>query len=252
MSTRGSTYASLWLVGLVLTIGATVAGFWLLGDGFENKSTNYWMSLGTMIFAEVLTFGVGISLSMRGGSDASGFPYQFTLVGMVTLYDIAIVILALLSLTDISSRWLATLHIAAFLLMAIGLIMYLAGGFMVKNIGHAEVRSRRGYMQLCNRMDALVQQATLAQHDAATHMRAELASCQDDLQYMTSETLPGTEDRDSDVLMNMQLLQECLSQAATSDGDVDGGGLIERFDESVTRLRLSLQKRESVMLQSRT
>ncbi len=241
-------YAALYFIGLLATAAVTVASFWLIGDGFSDHSTNWWMTLSTLLWAQVLSFGFAIAWSMRGSS-ANTFPYNFAAVGIITLYDIAVVVLAFVALTSISPEWLGTLHLGAFLLALLALLAYFGGGMLVSDITTEEITQRVAYTNIVTRAQSLVDLSTTLRGDGAAHIQQSVAAFREEVEYITPETMPGTDAVEANVTQQLESIRNTLAtltEDITEDDDAIGV-----FDSQMQALTIAIKQREAAMLAAR-
>jgi hypothetical protein len=249
MNKRPAQFATLYLIGLLATAAVTVAAFWLTGDGFENHSTNWWITLSTLLWAQVLSFGFAIAWSLRG-SNTNTFPYNFAAVSILVIYDLAVVLLAFIALTSISPEWLGTMHLSVFLLALLGLIAYFAGGMMVSDIADEEVNQRVAYSGIVAQAQALVDMSARFQGDGAAHINQALAAFREEVDYITADTVPGTEAAEAAVTQQLRAVQEMLTGLT---GDVlEDDTVLVPFDRQMQQLAIAVKQREAAMLAART
>ena len=249
MTGRSTQFALLYVVGLIATVGVTIAAFALIGDGFDDKSSNYWISLTTLIWAEGLSFGFAIAWSLRGGSSTRTFPYNFAAISIIALYDVAVVLLALIALTPISSAWLGSLHLGAFLLELLALLAYFSGGMIVADITKEEVAQRVAYDDIVTRVQTLVDMAIGIQGDGASHIKSALTACREEVNYITADTVQGAEAADAAVVVQLDAVESMLSNLPSLVADDDA--VLPGFDRQMQQLDLAIKQRESVMLAAR-
>jgi hypothetical protein len=241
-------YVALYFIGLLATVAVTIASFWLIGGGFQDHSANWWMSLSTLLWAEVLSFGFAIAWSVRGSS-SNTFPYNFTAVAIIVLYDIAVVILAFVALTAISPEWLGTLHLGGFLLAILALLAYFGGGMLVSDIAKEEATQRVAYTNIVSHTQSLVDFASTLRGEGASHIQQAIVAFREEVEYITPETMPGTDAADASVTQHLKALQSTLTGLngnITEDHEV-----LREFDTQMQALTIAIKQREATMLSAR-
>jgi len=120
-----------WPIWIAMTVGVwgiTAGALFLLVD---NQSEKFWLTLGTLLFAEGLGMIFGLGRLWRHDpattdSEAAG-GNSFTSI----VYALGVFGLALVALTAISFRWLAALHLIWFTIVVLGFGLFsLAGQFL--------------------------------------------------------------------------------------------------------------------------
>ena len=131
MSLNKSRTAGLLFLILVVVIGVTITIAFLLIDP-EFRSQRFIISLGAIVFAELLVCGYPIYFSLSSADRNS--PRRVMGLGMYSVllaYGAVTLLLAALAMTAVSFKWLSILHLASLgLLLTILLVWKIASGFV--------------------------------------------------------------------------------------------------------------------------
>ena len=247
MSERSRRFTNLYLVGLVACLAFTIAAALLVGGGFEEQSATWWITFGSIVWAQVLTFGYFI---YSCNQDDKIFPFNIVGTIFVFAYDISILFLAVLSFADLSATWLGLLHLTAFVLWLLAMLVYQGGAGVVKEITIADTASRQGYEQIVRRCDELLSLARMSTADESSAQVDALQSLRDELEYITSDNPSAGSSADSEVLAGLDKLSELLQSASDSGGsEADIAG---KFDSQMRRVKVAISDRERLIISSRS
>ena len=240
------------IILLLATVVATIFIFRIVAGSFANQPSKFWVSLFAVIFAEVLTFGSSIWLSSRSGFDNKMFPYNLTLVGLVTVCDIGVVILALLALTPIDSAWIVSLQIILILGVCIGIAAFHFSLDTVEQIEIRDTEQRKTANSHRNQVDDLLDRTSRLTYAGAEAVQEAVSSLREELEYASSESIPGSETIDNEINTQIGQLtglviaaENCGENAAATNATTDE--LIQKTEE----LKLSISKRDRIMLELR-
>jgi len=240
------------IILLLATVVATIFIFRIIAGSFENQPSKFWVSLFALIFAEVLTFGSSIWLSRSSGFDNKMFAYNLTLVGLVTVCDIGVVILALLALTPIDSAWIVSLQIILILGICIGIAAFHLSSDTVEQIEIRDTEQRKSTTSHRNQVDDLLDRASRLTCPGAEAVQKAVSSVREELEYCSSESLPGSETIDNEINNQIGQLTSLIIAAENcgDDKNVANATTTELIQKTV-ELKLSISKRDRIMLELR-
>ena len=208
-------------LGIMLaSIGVFIAGVQLVGGGFEDRGSRFWMTLVSIVFAQVVWFNVPVWMMATDARDKDSFPFQFTAVTFCTLYALAVFLLALLVVfTEISSGWvgLGNLVLLFFLLSSLGL--YAVASQAVDTMDAADKRDKAVAAQLALHMQAVSDRATMCEVAGVGVAKNAIAELAEAMRYATAESLPGSEGIDSEVTGHFKTIEMALMDLDEADGE---------------------------------
>lgn len=131
MTAKNTRSPALLLAILLVMVGMTVAIAYLWVEP-EHRTQRFAISLGAIVFAELLAFGYPIYFSLSGASRNS--PRRIMGLGLypvLLIYGAITLLLAMLATTAIDFKWLGILHIASLgMLMAMLLTWKIGSNFV--------------------------------------------------------------------------------------------------------------------------
>lgn len=267
MSSRKSSSVFVQIVVLLATMFATVFVFRLIGGTFFERtltdpdgvvtvtpgwSAKTWLTLIAILFAETLSFGYGILMAGTPASRGKSFPFQFTAIGMIFIYDLAIVLLSLLALTAISIEWLSSLHVISFICLVIGLGAFHIGSGIVEDIEIRDEKERQPANEHRAQVQELVDIATRLKDTQKNVFFDVLSSLQGDVEYATSESLPGSEGIDAEVQNHIHDLKGLLMSLESNGSSGNPSATVSsELVNKVEKLKLLIQRRDKLMISLR-
>jgi len=225
------------------TVAATVAAAFLLVAA-SSRSDKFYVSLAAIVVAECLLFLSPILLHRREASAA--LPWHFAQSVLVWGYLLAVAVLAYVATTDIEIRQLSVLHIAALLglLLGIGATRMAAGRTNDSHVALVEQEAQ--FRNSRDRFARVVDHIQLLPSTDFAAVKASFRKMQDDMRYMSAETLPGAEDAEMEVRSCIEGIDalaadlESQFQARNTDATATIGIQLE---QGIERLRLALRRR---------
>ena len=256
-NTKDNSALIQWIT-MIATMCATLVIFRLIGGNlFEYRVTDAsgaetivegwsgktWLTLCSFLFAEILSFGYGILMSHNSAQMSKTFPYQFTAIGMIVIYDFAIVILAMVALTSISLEWLSAMHTLSIVMLVIGIAAYNIGGNIVDDIETTDRQERQLAAEWKQQIASLSLMSSTLECSSSEDISKWLTSLSEELEYATSESLPGSEEVDNDISHEINELHLELESIANGNNEN-----IDKFYNKVESLKVTIERRDKLML----
>lgn len=252
MSNKNEQAQFIQIILLLATVVATIIIFRLFAGSFDNQPSKFWVSLIAVIFAEVLTFGSSIWLGSRAGFDNKLFPYNLSLIGMITVYDVGVVLLTLLAITPINSEWIVSLHLLLLLGVAISLAAFHFGGGLVEQIETKDTMQRQVARSQISLIDDLVDRTSRLNCDGSDAIREAVSSVREDFEYASAESLPGSESVDNEINNQIgQLTGLIIAAENCGENEVATNATTAELIRKTEELKLSISKRDRIMLELR-
>ena len=251
MSTTTNRGPFVQILLMIATIVATVFLFWLVA-GFEDQSSKFWVSFSSIIFAELLTFGSSIWLSKSSGFDNKMFPYNLSLISMVFLYDLGVGLISLLALTPVPSNVVASLQVILLIGMCVLLTAFYYGGGLINQIEVTDSLQRKPATSHRNLIYGLLNRASKLTGDDGTAIQDAMTSLQEELEYATSESMPGSEHIDDQINTEIGQLTGLISAAENCGNNADASSATAKEIQSKTDdLKTSIAARDRLMIELR-
>ena len=240
------------IILLLATVVATIFIFRIFGGSFEDKPAKFWVSLCAIIFAEVLTFGAAIWLGNRSDFDNKMFPYNLSLLGIISSYDVSVLFISLIALTPIGSDWIVSLHVLLLLFVCIMITAFHYGGGLVSRIEVTETQQRKPAIWHRSQIADLVDRAGRLNGVGSESIQSAINSLQEELEYATSDSLPGSENIDNEINTQIgQLTGLIIAAENCGSNDEAATATAKELVEKTTDLKTSISKRDRMMMELR-
>ena len=112
MSTA-SKKTAVWIqIGIMIaSIAVFLGAVSLVGGGFSERGSRFWVTVVSIIFAQVVWFNVPIWMAASDARNKASFPFQFTAMSFCTMYAVGVFAMALLvAFTSLPSAWVWVGH----------------------------------------------------------------------------------------------------------------------------------------------
>ena len=260
-----AVWVFLWIIAVAITC---VVAFLLYAE--SSRTDKFYLSLFVLVFAETLTFGHPVYLILRNEKGKNGLPFNFGTATIIGLYDAAVILLAVVAHTNISFNFLLALHLGAFLVLAILIGLSTIGSLTISKIDNRDARQRTPLITFRNEFALACDRLTMIDHKRVGVLSKTFENFRDeDLEYATAESLPGSEDADLEMNFCLQKIEDNLAQleeAAASDQNdneaIEGtesgnaaygqvNALIKDLDSQLNKMSVLLKRRETIIGQLR-
>jgi hypothetical protein len=210
---------------LFVVLAATLAVFGLVNGGLESENPKFWIALSTVLFAELVVFGLPVEWVGKDVTKSRAFPFQFTAIPIAAFYLLAVVVLNLIALTTISASWLGVMHISAFVVFALLFIAYLSAGRAVSQDHAHDQASIAGYDEARMWVDRIDLTGSLVPGDRLPYFEGLVRKLKDQVTYMAADVPPSLRGGEALLVQSLQALEATsvrFSQEGPSSDDLAG------------------------------
>jgi hypothetical protein len=192
---------------LILVLGGTLAAFGLIAGGFEDRSTKFWIALGTMLFAEGLAFGLPLTWPAQGEATRRSFPFDFAVLPILGMYLLAVVVLGLLALTPITEAWLGALHVVVGVVALSLVVFHQSAKSYVARSDARDTAAVRTYDEANLFAARIGISSGELDGDGADGIRAEISTLRGELEYAAADSGPAASREDLELLEKLSDLE---------------------------------------------
>jgi hypothetical protein len=244
-------YVILWLITVIVTFTAA----YLLVDE-ASKSPKFYLSLYALIFAETLSFLLPVYLIQTGAIRRKKFPYHVGQATIIGLYDVGVFSLVMVALSSISYELLLVLHLVLFLICVICLGLSVVGSFAFSKTDARIEKQRQPFRDFRNEFALVCDRMEILQLDEAQTLVRSLKTFNDEeLEYATTESLPGSEDVDMEMSFCLQKIRDKImnleqnaNQSDVSEkSDPSHRVLLQEINHELDRMKIHLKRREQII-----
>lgn len=233
-------------------VGVFLAAISLVGGGFEDRGSRFWVTLVSIIFAQVLWFNVPVWLVATDARNKDSFPFQFTAVTFCTMYAAGVFVMALVVVfTDISSQWVTLSHLILLFFLAASLGMYSMAGRAIDSMDAADKRDKAGHQQLVLHVQSVCDRASMVESPLGKAAQAALAELKEAMQYATGESIPGSEGADAEVTRHLSQIEGFLVDLEGAADDEAVQGFVDQIVREVKLAKMAIDRREKLILSLR-
>ena len=120
----------------------------LVGGGFSSYS-RFWVTVVSIIFAQVVWFNVPIWMAASDARNKASFPFQFTAMSFCTMYAVGVFAMALLvAFTSLPSAWVWVGHMLLLFFLATSLGVYSMANRAIEQMDAPDQRAKAQRGQL--------------------------------------------------------------------------------------------------------
>jgi hypothetical protein len=196
---------------MAASIAVFLGGVSLVGGGFSDRSARFWVTVVSIVFANVVWFNVPIWLVVSDARNQKTFPFQFTAVSFCTLYAAGVFCMAMLVVaTPIASGWVVVGHMVLLFFLATSLGVYTMANRSIESMDAMDERAKSGAAKLNLHIRAIADRAQLCEGDGWEEMKAIVADLVDAMHYATGESLPGSEDVEAEITGHFRNIENAL------------------------------------------
>lgn len=180
IGTRSSNPAL--IAALLATLLATTLTVGFLLVDAESRTMRFWLSISSLLLAELLMIGYPLLLSIDAQRDTVRLPVRFGVFTTLLGYGIAGVVLAFVALSPISMTWLLMLHVMTLgILISMLLILRIMGNKIHQSASELadntqfmrDLRRRVGVLKLNRNLSVEVLQAMSHLNESARYSNPE-------------------------------------------------------------------------------
>jgi hypothetical protein len=231
---------------MLASIGVFLGGVALVGGGFEDRSTSFWVTVASIVFAQFVWFNVPIWMTAGDARSKNSFPFQFTAITFCTLYVVAVFFMAILvTYFQPGSGWVYLGHMVLLLGLASSLGMYAMANRTIGEMDQAEKIAKSGAANLNMHIKSVQDRATICVAEGVQPAQVAIGELVDAMHYATGESLPGSESVDAEITASFKAIEVALM--AFDGADVDAVELVARILQEVKIAKLTISRRESLI-----
>ena len=225
----------------------------------EERTDKFWLALFSLLFAEACTLAYQVSITSAGTARHTSFPFHFGTGVMVLSYDLGVLALAFVAITDIKFGYLAAIHLVWLLMLVTGTGLALLGGSYAKKVSQEERSERAFVVGFKMQMADLLSRLRSIDRPDVTDIQDALRAAEEDLRYAAAESPSGIEAADqelakclADIALQVQRM-ETVWQGSPPQEEAQGGvaEIVKETLPKVNKLRVLLSRREALVGQAR-
>ena len=161
---------------MVASIAVFLGGVSLVGGGFSDRGARFWVTVVSIVFANLVWFNVPIWMVASDSRNKDSFPFQFTAITFCTVYAAGVFCMALLVLgTEISSGWVFVGHMVLLFFLAASLGIYAMANRAIETMDAADTAAKAGASNLNLRVKAVGDRAALCERDDVAEAQSAVA-----------------------------------------------------------------------------
>lgn len=233
-------------------VGVFLAAVSLVGGGFEDRGARFWVTLISIIFAQLLWFNVPVWLVATDARNKDSFPFQFTAVTFCTMYAGGVFVMALaVVFTEISSQWVTLAHLILLFMLAASLGMYSMAGRAIDSMDAADKRDKAGHQRLVLHVQSVCDRASMMESPLGGPAQSAMGELKEAMQYATGESVPGSEGADSEITGHLSQIEGFLVDidGATEEDAIQG--FVNQIVREVKLAKMAIDRREKLILSLR-
>jgi len=233
---------------MVASIAVFLGGVSLVGGGFSDRGARFWITVVSLVFANLVWFNVPIWMVASDARSKESFPFQFTAITFCTLYAAGVLCMALLVLgTEISSGWVYVGHMVLLFLLVASLGVYSLANRAVETMDAADKVSKAGAANLNLHVKALADRAALCETDGVSEAQSAVAELVEAMHYATGESLPGAEGVDGEITGHFKNIESAFMDLDDAEGDESVAEIVKQISREVKSAKLAINRREDLM-----
>ena len=249
MSTA-SKKTAVWIqVGIMIaSIAVFLGAVSLVGGGFSERGSRFWVTIVSIVFAQVVWFNVPIWMAASDARNKASFPFQFTAMSFCTMYAVGVFAMALIvAFTSLPSAWVWVGHMLLLFFLATSLGVYSMANRAIEQMDAEDQRAKAGAASLNLHVKAVADRMAVCEVsgvEAASDAVKELVEA---MHYATGESLPGAESVDAEITASFKAIEVALMDLDEApDADAVAAG-VATICREVKLAKLAIKRREDLM-----
>lgn len=249
MNTASKKTAVLVQIGIMFaSIAVFLGAISLIGGGFSGRGGRFWVTIVSIIFAQVVWFNVPIWMAASDARNKASFPFQFTAMSFCTMYAVGVFGMALLVVfTSLPSAWVWVGHMLLLFFLASSLGVYSMANRAIEQMDAEDRQAKTGAANLNLHVKAVADRMAVCEVagvDAASQAVTELV---DAMHYATGESLPGAESVDAEITGSFKAIELGLMDLDEAAGEDAVADIVTKICREAKLAKLAIKRREDLM-----
>jgi|GEM_PF-5212864 len=249
MSTTSKKTAVWVQIGImVASIAVFLGAMSLVGGGFSGRGGRFWVTVVSIVFAQVVWFNVPIWMAASDARNKASFPFQFTAISFCTMYAVGVFGMALIVVfTGLPSAWVWVGHMLLLFFLATSLGVYSMANRAIEQMDAQDKQAKAGAANLSLHVKAVADRMTMCEVAGVEDASAAVKDLVDAMHYATGESLPGSESVDAEITASFKAIEIALMSL---DEAADGEAVaveVSTICREVKLAKLAIKRREDLM-----
>lgn len=230
------------------SIAVFLGGVSLVGGGFSERGASFWVTVVSIVFAQLVWFNVPIWMMASDARNKDSFPFQFTAITFCTLYAAGVFLMALLVVaTRPGTGWVYFGHMILLFLLVVSLGVYAMANRAIETMDRADKQAKAGSANLNLHIKSVQDRASMCEAAGVDTAQAAIAELVEAMHYATGESLPGSEAVDAEITGSFKAIELALMEIDDAEGDDAVAELVARISREVKSAKLAISRREDLM-----
>jgi len=233
---------------MVASIAVFLGAVSLVGGGFSDRGARFWVTVVSIVFAQVVWFNVPIWMAATDARNKDSFPFQFTAMTFCTMYVAGVFLLALIvAFTALPSAWVWVGHMMLLFFLATSLGVYSMANRAIEQMDAADKQAKAGASSLGLHVKAVSDRMAMCEAEGVEAAVDAVKDLVDAMHYATGESLPGSESVDAEITGSFKTIELALMDLdeAEDEGSVADG--VAKICREVKLAKLAISRREDLM-----
>ena len=242
--------AAMWIqvAIMVASIAVFLGGVSLVGGGFTDRGSRFWVTIVSIVFANIVWFNVPIWMAVSGARSKPSFPFQFTAMTFCTVYAAGVFCMALLVMaTSVTAGWVFVGHMVLLFFLASSLGVYTMANRAIESMDAADAASKAGAAKLNLHIKSVADKATLCDQAGIGDAQAAVAELVEVMHYATGESLPGAEAVDAEITAHFHAIEQALTAANGAENEQALTDINQTIFKEVKAAKMAISRREELM-----
>lgn len=249
MSTSSNKTAVWVQIGImVASIAVFLGAMSLVGGGFSGRGGRFWVTVVSIVFAQVVWFNVPIWMAASDARNKASFPFQFTAISFCTMYAVGVFGMALLVVfTALPSAWVWVGHMLLLFFLASSLGVYSMANRAIEQMDAEDRQAKTAAAGLNLHVKAIADRMTMCEVAGVEAASEAVNDLVDAMHYATGESLPGAEAVDAEITGSFKAIELALmdlDEASSAEGVAEE---VAKICREVKLAKLAIKRREDLM-----
>ena len=233
---------------MVASIAVFLGAVSLVGGGFSERGDRFWVTVVSIVFAQLVWFNVPIWMAASDARNKASFPFQFTAISFCTMYAAGVLGMALLVVfTSLPSAWVWVGHMLLLFFLASSLGVYSMANRAIEQMDAEDRQAKAGAANLNLHVKAVADRMAMCEAEGVEAAAEAVKDLVDAMHYATGESLPGAEAVDGEITGSFKAIESVLIDLdGTSDADLVAEG-VSKICREVKLAKLAIKRREDLM-----